>query len=545
MIEVLLVDDESYVMESLLHTIPWSGIGIQKVHTAASAADALEILNEHQVDIVVTDIRMPKMSGLELIQIISEKWEHMKCILLTGHADFEYAKKAIQLHAFDFLLKPVDDDEFMAVLSNAVEALKDEWEQSGLLRDLTVARKADLTALRHSLLHDLLLGRHLIGSALSGKLSRYELPFEARDACAMLLLKMGKGFSHYDHASIALMEYAVGNIAEEVFGPSFELWHGKGPHEYLVILLKMKLPAQDAPGGGAALERQRAQRLTECAYALKRHVGNFLKGDISLVITDWFTFPEQLARAYRTGLSGFFGLETMDEGSVLALSDRQGAALSVKPLDSLYKPPTLIHLFESNQWDAAEAKLHAIFGELRNLKLTNEHLYEVFFTLSNSFVYIAHKHGQFLADIDEAVTDAMLGRQLIYSLDRLEEWTFLALHRLKDAILQDDQHTKSFIIKQVQEMVAEQLDQNVAVRTIAEQVYLHPVYLSKVYKAETGESLGDYIIRKRMEKAAFLLKGTNLKIYEITARIGYQNPQYFSKIFKKLFGLTPQEYRDQ
>ena len=86
---------------------------------------------------------------------------------------------------------------------------------------------------------------------------------------------------------------------------------------------------------------------------------------------------------------------------------------------------------------------------------------------------------------------------------------------------------------------------DISVRSIAERVYLHPVYLSKLFKSETGESLGDYIIRVKMERARWLLAHTNRKIYEITAELGYQNPQYFSKMFKKHFGVTPLEYRER
>jgi two-component system response regulator YesN len=140
--------------------------------------------------------------------------------------------------------------------------------------------------------------------------------------------------------------------------------------------------------------------------------------------------------------------------------------------------------------------------------------------------------------------DSLLDRSRFLSTEKLKEWTWLLFNKLKDELSHKLQQSKGFMIRQVHELVSEKLDQDISVKMIAEHVYLHPVYLSKIFKLETGESLGDYIIRKRMEKAAFLLKNTNLKIYEITSQLGYQNPQYFTKIFKRLYGLTPQEFRD-
>lgn len=118
------------------------------------------------------------------------------------------------------------------------------------------------------------------------------------------------------------------------------------------------------------------------------------------------------------------------------------------------------------------------------------------------------------------------------------------LAKLQKKLSESDQYTKSYIIKQVHELVGSHSGHDLSVKTIADHVFLHPVYLSKIYKAETGEGLGDYIIRMRMERALYLLKHTNKKIYEITTELGYQNPQYFSKMFKKHYNMTPNEFRD-
>jgi two-component system response regulator YesN len=119
------------------------------------------------------------------------------------------------------------------------------------------------------------------------------------------------------------------------------------------------------------------------------------------------------------------------------------------------------------------------------------------------------------------------------------------LEKLERELSESDRNQRSRIVGRVQELVMNDIGQETSVKTIADKVFLHPVYLSKIYKMETGESLGDYIIRIRMEKAQYLLRSTNKKIYEITTELGYQNPQYFSKMFRKYYGMTPNEYRDQ
>jgi two-component system response regulator YesN len=548
MIEILLVDDETYVTESLSQTIPWKELHIEKVFQSDSASNALLVLEEAQnIDIVVTDINMPVMDGLKLVEEIAQRWPHIRCILLTGHSDFEYAKRAVQLQAFDYILKPVNDEEFISSVSNAIESLKDEWSETEKYHQLLHNRKADYTVLRANLLHDLLLGRKLLNKTILEKMTQYEIRLQVEESAVMLLIQMGKHFAAMDHHSAGLMEFAIGNIAEEVFGGEFEVWHGKAPHDCLLLIAQMKEPFHQTIRKNKEYETIRREKLAEYALVLQKHVSNYLKGDISLVITDWFSFPDELPAAYRAGLGAMLLQGSDSQRTVVFLEDKEKTAsgdTSVKTIESLYKHPTLIHLLESKQWEAARVKIDHVFADLEQSRVSREHLYEVFLSVTNAFMYMAHKQGHFISEIDNAGIDFVLDQSMIHSIDKLKAWSTGMLEKLEKELSAGDRFTRSYIIKQVQEIVTGELGQDTSVKTIADRVYLHPVYLSKIYKAETGESLGDYIIRMRMERALYLLKNTNKKIYEITSELGYQNPQYFSKMFKKHYGLTPNEFRD-
>jgi len=547
MIEILLVDDETYVTQSLVETIPWKELQVENVYQADSALQALAVLEEQSIDILVTDICMPVMDGLRLIEEVSKRWPHIRCVLLTGHSDFEYAKRALRLQAFDYILKPVVDAEFIASVANAIEALRDDWSASEQYHRLLHSRKSDFSVLRSSLLHDLLLGRKLLNKTITEKLEQYEIRLRVDEPAVMMQAQMGTHFRSMDHHSVALMEFAVGNIAEEVFGGEFVVWHGKAPHDCLVIIAQMKEEYHQTIRMRKDYESARRALLVGHATVLQKHVSNYLKGDISLTITDWFAFPEGLPTAYRAGLGAML-LRADDERTIAFLGDRGANAATaenpLKSVDALYKPPTLIHLLESKQWEAARRKIADVFAELEKAKVTREHLYEVFLSVTNAFMYLAHKQGIFIAEIDQAGMDFLLDQRLAHSIGTLRAWSLGMLDKLQKELSAGEKHTKSYIVKRVQEIVSGGLGEDVSVKSIADRVYLHPVYLSKIYKAETGESLGDYIIRMRMERAHYLLKNTHKKIYEITSELGYQNPQYFSKMFKKFFGMTPNEFRD-
>ncbi|WP_274653570.1 response regulator transcription factor [Paenibacillus humicola] len=545
MIEILLVDDEAYVTESLELTIPWREIGISSVYRAASAQEALDILAEQSVDILVTDIRMPEMDGLQLIEEALRRWPDLRCLLLTGHSDFEYAKRAVQLKAFDYILKPVSDEEFVLSVTNAIESLKDEWNQSDKYNQLLYKRKTDLTVLRANFMQDLLLGRRMSRRTVQSKLSQYELPFQAGDIAVLLLVQPETAFAGLDHHSMSLMEYAVGNIAEEVFAGEYHLTHTKTPHNCLALLAAIKPDFRRSIERGDYEERRRAS-LENKVRAFQRNVGNYLKADISIHVTEWFAFPDDIAEAYRTGLSAQLLDRQGEPGAIYFAGDRyMDRGSSVKSIELLYKPPALIHLLESNQWDAAQRKITDVFDDLEQRRYTGENLVEVFLSVTNAFMYMAHKQGHSIYRLDRTGGNPLVDPSLIHSLDYVRQWSIGMLDTIRTELSASDTHTKSFIIRQVQEIVSGELGHEMSVKTIADRVFLHPVYLSKIYKAETGESLGDYMIRMRMEKALYLLKNSNKKIYEITSELGYQNPQYFSKMFKKAYGVTPNEFRDQ
>ncbi|AIY07705.1 response regulator transcription factor [Paenibacillus polymyxa] len=541
MVQILLVDDESYVTESLAATIPWESLGIERVHQAASALAAVDVLEAHDIDILVTDIRMPGMTGLELIVEVNERWPHIRSLLLTGYADFEYAKKALQLKAFDYILKPVDDDEFIKCVSAAMDSLKEEWEAFDKVHQLQYSRRNDFGVLRTHLMHDLLLGRDLTVQKITDKMSEYEIKLRTEHPASMLLIQLGKHFSDMDYHSVSLIEYAIGNIAEEVFAPDFHVWHCKAPHDCLIVLIE----------GNWDLFAERTvdeqnHFLRAAIETFRKNVSNYLKGEIYVTLTNWFHFPDELPKLYQTAIRSLYWNQQEETNPLLFIEEQtEQSHSSVKSLEGLYTHPTLTHLLESRQWEEAEAKVSRVFGKMEEAGYTREHLYELFISVTSAFMYTAHKQGRFITQMDQVGFDPLHAQKLVHSFPHLKEWIFSMMNKLKAEWSASEQSAKSYVVKQVQELIAQDKGQELSVKTIADQVYLHPVYLSKIYKAETGEGLGDYIIRMRMERALYLLKYSNKKIYEITTELGYQNPQYFSKMFKKHYGMTPHEFRDQ
>lgn len=539
LIDILLVDDETYVTESLQLTIPWAELGISSVFRAASGKEAIHIIENNAIDIVVTDIRMPGMSGLELIDEINQRWPHLRCILLTGHSDFEYTKKAIQLKAIDYILKPVNDDEFIKSLYSAISVIRAQWDDFDQYHRLLYGRKSDYKILRENVMHDLLLGREMTIKALEDQFEAYEIEINPHQPMVMLLIRLSGRFTTLDQQSLDLMDFAVGNIAEEVFENDYQVWFGRGPHDCLVMFVQASLGTK---------KYNVTEKLKEKIELFQMQVERFLQGKMCIVVSTSFVFADLPQVYWRSLGSLVLSGPDPEENALIFMDDKRdkwAEHTASQVLDELYKPPMLPQLLETRQWEAAERKLNFVFDALDQVPLSRNHMYELYLCVTNAFLYIAHKQGNLIHEMDSTGFDILFANQLIQTPSKLKTWATDMLGKL-EAELSDQEgvQNRRHIIAQVQELVSSSDRQALSVKAIADQVYMHPVYLSKIYKAETGEGLGDYMIRMRMERALYLLKHTNKKIYEITSELGYQNPQYFSKMFKKHYGMTPNEFRD-
>ncbi|OKP98858.1 response regulator [Paenibacillus sp. P46E] len=532
--QMIIVDDEAHWVDNLSMTKPWHTLGIEQVHKAYSATEALQIIETNPIDIVISDIQMPEMTGLELIERIRRRDKKIKCIILTGHSDFEFAKTAIQHSAVDYLLKPPTDPELLGAVQTAIDQLNAEWELVSSLERTQYTLRENLPLLRGQLLLSALQGQRLPADEWERKLKSYGLPFSQGD-CALMLVRLEEEFGQYKNNGQPLIEYAVINMAEEIIGEFMEVWGVKEEHGYLVFLLQLKKRAADLGTEGL---------LEQLSVQLQYKVKQFLKGSLSIVITEWFKFPEQLYDRFRQA-SAYFRQIVGDEREFVMRVSEPGEQAEQGPLDALYTPPSLIHLLESGHWEAAEAKLMDVCAELdEKWPESWEHCMEAGFLISAAFSNLAHRNGHTLGKLLGTDIEELQSGEAFSSINKLRVWSVSVLSKLKEGTSSEIKDIRSLYVKKIQEFTDKNLHLDVSLRVLADHVNLHPTHLSKIYKIETGEGISEYISRLRMDRACHMLKTTGKKVYEISTDIGYMDPAYFIKVFKRQFGVTPQEYRD-
>ncbi|MEV5027093.1 response regulator [Paenibacillus sp. LPE1-1-1.1] len=531
--QLIIVDDEAHWVDNLSMHKPWHTLGIEQVHKAYSAQEALQIIATQPIDIIISDILMPEMTGIELIEQVRASDKRIKCIILSGHSDFDYAKEAVRHQAVEYLLKPPTDQELFGAVKTAIDQLKAEWESISSHERTEYTLRENLPLLRGQLLLDALRGTRYPADEWSRKLENYHLPIRFGD-CALLLVRLEEEFGQYRNNGQQLMEYAIINIAEEIFGEFTEVWGVREEHGYLAFLLQFK-------GDDPAVKKE--MLLEKLAVQLQAKVKQFLKGSLSIVITETFRFPEQLADVYRKAAASFRQIVGDEREFVMRVSDLE-QTVSEGALDAIHSPPSLNNLLEAGRWDAVEEKLQQVFAEL-DLKWSDswEHCMEAGFLIASAFTHYAHRNGFSLAKLLGEDMEFLQSGEAFTSISKLRHWSITGLGKLKAGTANEVNDIRSHYVKKVQAFTEKNLHLDVSLRALADHVNLHTTHLSKIYKIETGEGISDYVSRLRMERACHLLKTTDKKVYEISAEIGYLEPAYFIKVFKRQFGVTPQDYR--
>ncbi|AYB44028.1 response regulator [Paenibacillus lautus] len=541
MYTLLIVDDEASVVEGLAHTIPWQKIGIDEVRKAYSAFEALEILQTQPVDIMISDITMPRMNGLELVEITKSRWKNMKTILLSGYADFAYAKEAITLGTYEYLLKPVSDEVVLEKVGGAVESLRQERESSETYNRAVQAFRVNLPHIRGEFLNQLLQGMKSPKNVWAEKLELLEMKSAIGNQAALMLVRMEDRLTEMSPYDSSIMEYAIGNMADEIFGERFRLWRCRDIHGYLVFFV---FESDDSAAGMHPHKHTEENELKHFAAQLQMNVSRYLKGTISVLIGKRGSFPEDVRKLYQDSL---FALRRHigSHSDMFVYAEDEEELHPVRSLQKCYEPPLLPHLLESGSWKQIQEKLEQILKELSLAhSQSQEHVIEAFFFIYSSLSAYAHKNGRSLADIVGASLADVTGLSQCTTAATLGKWVGQVLPLLESSAEQATRSDRSAAVSRMKRFIRDHLSQDISLQAIADHMYMHPVHVSRLFKMETGFNVSDYVLRLKMEQAAELLGDHSLKNFEIALKLGYHNPNYFIRVFKKYYSVTPQEYRN-
>jgi len=532
---VLVVDDEKEIRKGLVTQLPWSEWGVQDIMDADDGDTALELAKRCRPDLVVTDIRMPRMSGLQFIEGLRREQFDGSVIVISGYDDFHYAKEAFKLGVSDYLLKPVSKDELAKAVAVSVQRMRDRlaYEQGRNL--LQQGFEFALPKIREEALRELIERPYRDAQTLriEHKLKQLKLGWLFRSQLRPVVFGVdslkafaGSEFSGDPEALLSAVGEAIEQSLEEHAADRYVLFLSKADDWVAVF-------GSDEGAGFAKLE--------ELTRAICADVGERLHIRLTRGCAEGPGTVRQLHELYRSAL------EALAQRKVRGAPEEEWDAYDAneRMFEALFDPKALVELMKyGSQQDVRDAA--ACFPRLVkswNVQHPKDLQQRAFEWLLDVFRTAQRTAGWKETSWEKNPIVLWEHLERFDTLESLQEQVTDQLLKASDSIkVQSD--SRSQIVHEAMRIIQQRYHENLTLQSVSEQVHVTPVWLSKLFKKETEMNFLECITDVRMQKAAELLSDLNHKVYQISYLVGYQDPVHFSKLFKRKYGCTPQEYRN-
>jgi two-component system, response regulator YesN len=522
MYKVMLVDDEEFDLEGLRRLVPWTEVNMEVSASFNNPNAALQYASEFDVDVIVSDIKMPKMSGLELVAKIQERLTKVKVIFVSGHEDFHYAKKAIALNVNGYVLKPVDEDDLRGVLRQVSVDLDKELEQSGM--------ESALKAVEPIVRSEYLL-RWLDGTTDADGLvqltERYGIDTGNKQRSVALI--------EIDDIAWKLnrfMEQERRNAVNEVMKEIYDYVVEKGLGLYC-----------------RPMEHQASVVLEEIDSVKLFTVMEELIGRIKAVSPLSITVglgmqteePWSVSESYKQAKAALNYKMFAGKGKVIAKSQTPvEVQQNVKELEELLEP--LFFAMANYELVRIDDCLTELFSRV---KLMQQKV-----SVYNFALHLIAKLDAYMNKLNENMY-RILGweykdLEVLFQFETMDDiisWMRRRLFQLSEHLHEKKRKKNYKLIQDIEQYIDINLEAELTLRDIANVFAFSPSYLGTMFKEQAGLSFSEYVIGKRLERAGLLLQNPKLKVYEIAERVGYKNIAHFSRQFKDRFGVTPGDYR--
>ena len=532
---VLIVDDEQLIRQGLRARIEYLGIDVDEIFEADNGLMALGIQDEHPIDLVITDIRMPDMDGLELIQEMQKKNNQIKFVVLSGYAEFSYAETAIRLGVKAYLLKPVSNDDLKAAFDKAYK----EMEQTASVRQ-EVQMKKRMDREKQVYQQEKALNA-LFSSQEAGAVTREQLcklcgydekmwAGGAESVLYLAILHINKeSFEHQRFRPVdhELVRFMIRNIFEEIQAPCEKL------------LVNSLSDTRQMYGIFIGDDKKKLRMEVERIYLRMRSV---LEKKMGIYLTIGVS-------RCRSQLEG---KETSEARQALKQRIIYGKANiyfyeDIRILGEQEFPVSQLHLLEQymehNEIFKVKNLVQEIFSEELVKKYGSAYLRIMWIRILNLLLHHYERRGRNAAEIEKMLQNY----NLLDRIQSLQEIRQKIIEMVMECVSTEsvaDANARSKIqmaIGYIQEHFAE----NLTINVLAEHYGMSPNYFSSMFKKEMSRSAVNYITELRINQARELLYHSELSVVDISKKVGYEDSQYFFRVFKKYLGMTPLQYREE
>ena len=524
--KLLIVDDEQSAIDAVLTGVDWEKLKFSDIYTASDKKEAIRIIEQKPVDILLCDIEMPQGSGLELLEWINVNHRGICCIFMTCHADFSYAQRALHLGSFEYILKPLDFENLENVLNNAITRVA-QFRQLETANTFWNQGKA---AVEKQFWRKLFIGDIVADDEnIASYISRHQLDIPVDGLFLPVFISPKRFPSDMSAEDIKLFSFALRNIAEELFlieDAAHEVEDFQGNKILVVFTIRTADQVNSV--------RSRVETL--CSD-YKEAVDNYFHIQVCCYLGEPVDICEMPAE-----IEAF---HQMDYNNVILwrnVIDFRSRGLLPDPsqVGGLDFSRFIVLLGDGRYDDIVQNIREVLSGHetLVNDRQFMEQFFQGFDRLMGNF---ALKNLVSLGELFDSEKNIRLTEAAEGSVEGLLQWVDYTMDIVRS--FRKNRFQPVSPVDRVCLHIQQHLEDTLSADEIADSVHLNPDYLNRVFKKEKGMSLNKYVILQKMERAKWLLRHTNWKIGDVAAAVGYYNYSSFNRAFAKVVGQSPQAWK--
>ena len=525
--KLLLVDDEEDVRVSIEKKVDWNALGFELIGSVSNGEEALELAEQMHVDAVMTDIKMPFMDGLTLCRKLKENYKNTKVVLYSGFDDFEFAREAVHLEAEEYLLKPIGAKDLENVFRKIKENLDKEFDERRNMENLYDFYQKSLPMMREHLLTGMLEGRLTKEQAQTMILS-YEMDFSAPYYSVAVLRIEGHGSR--DAMKMQMVNFSLLNLAKE----------------YLEKNIKCQVLIYVDCIVTIALLSNRTE-VQEVVYHVDQvcKMGSRLL-DVKVAAGIGMAYPtlDKIAVSYEEAKEAFeYRLVLGNEALAIYIND-------VEPHSKTDSSPEfkglslIMHSMKFGNKEEVACAIAEYKEELMSEKLSVQQCQLAFMEALTELMKLVRGYQLDMSEIFGKNFDPYVEIKNFHSMEEFLLWLQDKCNTIRRMIRQERSDSTKIMTEKAKQYIEQHYaDATLSVDDLCHHLNVSATYFSTMFKKAVGMSFVSYLTQVRLEHAVELLNNTEDKSYMIAEKVGYTEPNYFSYVFKKKYGISPSRYR--
>lgn len=528
--QLVLVDDKKDIVQGIASSVDWEARGVA-VSCFYNGRDALAHIMEHRPDMVITDIRMPFLDGLELAKEVARIYPDVRIIILTGYDDFSYARDALRLGVVEYLSKPVRLQAIEEVVAKGMELShkkkKEEMDQAAARRQY----KKGLPSLQSRWLEGFIRGSREEGEEeLKAKFRELEIPL--RTDCfiaAVVELDLGEQDTNPEtEEELGLMQYAVENMGKELLSETYPCETFRRGSRQVVFLMNYD------PDQNLIVSQYEVYSLFS---RLQKMMKEYFQTTVSVGIGGRHPLAEGIRVSYGQAMDALEQKFYLGRNSIISVYDMPKEIKEDLSTYPAHLQEELVTAVRRGSLEDGLAVLDEYFHAIKEMKYIRPSV------LKDKMMYFLLKLCHECETGEEIrIVDILSEFEKRKTLEGIQEWMSGFITYLVSQIKNQDMSVIRRNILKVKDFIDENYAESISLKKMSDYIYISQSYLSFSFKAIVGVNFNDYVTKVRMERAKELLPSPGYKVYEVCEMVGYRDKKYFSDLFKKYTGMLPKEW---